>query len=185
MFRIVIAFFTSILLATAPISDAFGNEAYSDTEARVRAAILFGILRFTYWPDSHSPIDNIRICVSGNSPIAASLSSMPSIPQIGSHKVTIEDLQADSSQLCHAHIVGNTTTEPNTPTYGALLICDNCRPEHTQKAAIDLHRVGDVVRFDINIDKLEAHGIELSASVIKLADRCSSSNPEIRGCNDN
>lgn len=184
MFRFVSTFVLGLVLAMTAVADNSRSTGYHDSESRVRAAILFGVLRFTYWPEDSAPKEHINLCISGQSNIANSLAAMPSIPQIGSYQVKLIDHKPDSNQACHAHIVGDASDHTESSEYGALLICDDCDAQTAQNTAINLNRVGDVVRFDINLDKLEEHGVELSASVIKLANKCSTSNPEIRGCND-
>ena len=184
MLRVTSTLVIGLFLASISFADSAEPKSYHESEARVRAAILFGILRFTYWPENTSPDDQINLCVSGTSNIAKTLSAMTSIPNIGSYQVSLTTHDPDADQFCHAHIIGEANSEPETADFGSLLICDNCDPEHAKKTAINLERVGDVVRFDINLDRLEEHGVELSASVIKLANKCSSSNPNVRGCND-
>jgi len=157
----------------------------SYNESLVRAAVIFGILRFTDWPEVKAPDEQVKLCAYGPSPSANAISELKNIPGIGSTRVIYEFIdRREDLGTCHAVIVGkNVSLERfvDTPT---LLICDGCSADLSAKSAINLSKSDNRIQFEVNLDRVEEQQLSLSSSLIELAARCSSSNPAIRGCNE-
>jgi hypothetical protein len=152
-------------------------------ESLVRAAVIFGILRFTSWPENFKPAGEIELCAIGASASANAIASLKTIPSIG--QTTISYLGNPSSIFgCHALILGEGDQLDLDGTANALIICDNCSPTIMTRSAVILRRNDNKIQFEINLDRVEENKLSLSSSLIELASRCSSTNPAIRGCDD-
>jgi len=153
-------------------------------ESLVRSAVIFGILRFTDWPESKAPDGLLKLCAYGFSPSSNAISELKSIPKIGRTQVVFEQLD-DLNELesCHAIILGASVenVQLKSPT---LLICDECSDGYVHESAIRLSKNENRIQFEIDLDRIDEQSLSLSSSLIELASRCQSSNPAIRGCND-
>lgn len=177
-------FFALLISLIIDISSANADQhGYSDS--LVRAAVIFGILRFTQWPDENSDSNEILLCTFGKTSSGNGMSKLESIPNIGGKTVKLKNLRSNTDfKGCHALIVGQGVSINNLEIKSTLLICDDCLARDNDLYAIRLMRNKNRIQFDINIDRVEQQNINLSASLIELAASCSSTNPNIRACND-
>jgi uncharacterized protein DUF4154 len=156
---------------------------YSD--AMVRAAVIFGILRFTDWPVKKRDNDSVRLCLYGNSPSGSAIAKLDKIPSIGRKTVTVTtNPPLANINNCHAVIVGHDAPVLQNITDSVLLICDECDQTESEVFAIHLLIKENRIQFAINLDRTQEQQINLSASLIELAASCSSSNPNIKACDD-
>ncbi|MDX1451651.1 MAG: YfiR family protein [Oleiphilaceae bacterium] len=168
-------------LALLPVKAA--EPGYSD--GMVRAAVIFGILRFAEWPEILSTQEKVVLCAVGQSPAVEAIGSLKTLPRIG--QVVVEYRGALSpSQLrgCQAVIMGRRTGSQLPLAPSALLICDECDPAAHGVAAINLMQLDNRIQFEVNLDRVREQKVNLSASLLELAARCSSRGTEVRGCND-
>lgn len=169
-------------------SSLFSSYTQAETSyeaSSVRAAVIFGVLRFTRWTDNVSEERAIRLCTYGSSPSGATISNLSDMPKFG--QLTIElrlDISESELDACDAVIVGDKALRLDPLPPSLLVICDSCEPAKQSAFAIQLVQVDNRIRFEINLDQLQQQQLELSASLIELASKCSSSNPNIRGCDD-
>lgn len=171
-----------MLLQFAPLGVA---SASSYKESLVRAAVIFGILRFTEWPEDNAPQDSIRLCTIGESASSEAISSLKQLPAIG--QVSVDHVKIKSWEAgtqCHAAVLGKDIQLPDSAFRSMLLICDGCSDQMNSMAAISLARQDNKIRFEINLDRVEEQKLSLSSSLIELASKCSSASRSIRGCND-
>lgn len=175
---------TLILLAcmSGPVK-VMADPVYSD--GMVRAAVIFGILRFTDWPETPHSREQVLLCALGESPSERAISSLEKLPSIGASQLRY--ISGSEAYLrmhdCQAVILGQHA--PAFPlAESVLLICDECASESQNSAAVSLARRGDRIQFEVNLDRVREQGISLSASLLELASRCVSSDQRVRGCND-
>jgi len=161
-------------------SQASSRTAYN--ESLVRAAVIFGILRFTQWPEGQVDSHEVALCSYGDSASSRAIAGLEKLPSIGQTKVVYRD-DVNSVDGCHAVIIGKgkSLLAPQAPT---LLICDDCDVATASKASITLNRIESRIQFEINLDRVDEQRLSLSSSLIELAASCSSTNPAIRGCDD-
>lgn len=181
--RLVVAL--SFLFSVPLASISFAYADISQKESKIRTAVIFGLLRFASWPDGRHPVDKITLCEAGKSVTAKTIKDLRSIPKIG--KYTIESKSVDTSMPiddCHAVLIGKDSPQLDFGDNSVLVICDDCDPPSVSVSAINLKRKDNLIQFEINMDHIEQRNIKLSATVLELASKCSSSNPAIRGCDD-
>jgi len=178
----LVCFALSFCIASVQTT-AMGTER---SEAMIRAAIIFGILRFTYWPEENQPQNVLNLCEVGVSKTASAIRNSKIPPTIGNTSVTLlSTAEGFDSGICHALLIGRdapTLAPIHTPI---ITFCDDCSTNDYENTAIRLRLKNNQVQFEVNLDQLNKREITLSASVIELASKCYSSNPSIRGCNDN
>lgn len=181
--NLILATLTIVIVLHFPASNVEARGKRN--EAMVRAAVVLGILRFTYWSESNQPKDTIMMCELGKSRVADAFRGLGKIPKIGKLAVKVNSIKKEEMiNQCHALIVGENALSADIKDKHVLVICDNCDKAYQRESAIALRLKNNVIRFDINLDKLDDQDISLSASVLELAAKCRSSNPEIRACND-
>lgn len=152
---------------------------YSD--GMVRAAVVFGILRFTGWPTEKYPASDIKLCAHGDSDTIRAIDQLDPIPAIGNIKVDYAHDDAMSLDTCHAVILGNGMPDIYRDS-ATLLICDECGDAAKNQSAIVLDRGGSRIEFHINLDRVKEQGLKLNSSLIELAASCTTTDPAIRGC---
>lgn len=159
------------------------HKAYTDE--MVRAAVIFGILRFAEWDGQQPTEDHLELCAYGESPSVSAIQTIAKLPKAGSAELNfIPDAEQSNFADCDALILGDHRKPIDTPPSGVLLICDECSEQFRPRAAISLMQEDSRIQFEINLDQVRAQQINLSASLIELAASCSSSDPQIRGCDD-
>jgi len=172
-----------ILLFCSLVGPAHAASKPVYNESLVRAAVIFGVLRFTSWPESFKPQGELRLCAVGESASASAIASLEKIPSIGSTLIIYSNGPADLSQ-CHAVIAGEDEAVNLGQSNAALLICDSCNASIMASSSVVLQRTENRIQFEINLDRVQESELSLSSSLIELAARCSSTNPAIRGCDD-
>ncbi|TNC83000.1 MAG: hypothetical protein C9356_00700 [Oleiphilus sp.] len=179
LFTLVLCSSWSLLFSSA--SAATGKSAYD--ESLVRAAIVFGILRFTSWPEKFAPSQEVNLCAYGASPAAKAIAGLESTPSIGMRKVVHREVTAISGLAdCHAVIVGKDVSIQDLLPNAILMICDGCDSRTKDLSSITLARMDNRIQFEINLDRIDEQRLSLSSSLLELAAQCSSSNPAIKGC---
>ncbi|MFC3094515.1 YfiR family protein [Alteromonas sediminis] len=175
--------FCAWTLFFASVHAAENGEAQN--ESLIRAAVVFGILRFVDWPEQHAPKDIINLCEYGESEVAEAIRSLNGSRKVGKRKVVVKTLnKTNTTELCHALLIGEESPAIPLQKTPALAFCDNCEQEYRDMTSVVLKRNENLVQFEVNLDHLDQQDIRLSASVIELASKCYSSNPSIKGCSN-
>ena len=160
-----------------------GKSAYD--ESLVRAAVVFGILRFTSWPENFAPDNEVSLCSFGPSASASAIASLNKKPSIGKMSIRYKEVQAHSELAqCHAVIVGEEVSISAALPTPTLIICDGCDSVTKELSAIKLARIENRIQFEVDLDRVDEQELSLSSALIELAVRCSSTNPAIKGCRD-
>jgi len=163
---------------------SFANKK-AQSESLIRAAVVFGILRFVGWPEHNQPEDVINLCEFGNSAAAGAIRSLNGSKKVGTLNVAvISEDDVNGQANCHALLIGKNVSSLPVEKNAVLAFCDNCEDEYRDSASVVLRRNENLVQFEVNLDHLEEQDIRLSASVIELASKCYSSNPSIKGCSN-
>ena len=159
------------------------SDEYS--ESMVRAAVIFGILRFTEWPNTSEIKSVVHLCTLGKSPSSQAIRNLEKTPSIGQRTVLVSvDVDPKKLEQCDAIIVGRGASIPDKPKKPVLWICDECRQVNDKFYAIKLILKDKRIQFNVNLDNINEQSINLSSSLIELAAYCFSSDPNIRLCND-
>lgn len=164
-------------------TSAAGQSAYD--ESLVRAAVVFGILRFTTWPEQSETSQEVRLCAFGDSASARAIAGLKATPGIGEREVTYHEVSTVSALVdCHAVIIGDGVSVPQRLPNAILMICDGCESTTKALSSITLTRMDNRIQFEINLDRVQEQRLNLSSSLLELASLCRSSNPAIKGCRD-
>lgn len=171
------------------VSVSVNAESYD--ESLVRAAVIFGILRFSSWPDQDTG-SVLQVCGFGQSQSSKAMQGLAGgMPKIGDTNLNYQQLDGltnlDKCQVLvagtkpekgdlfglYSHLDNNTST---------LMICDDCDPDMQPYAAVNLVKREQRMQFQINLDRAEQQGIRFSPSLIELAASCYSSRLESAFC---
>ena len=182
---VVLTFVLSCCFSIAVSSKVLGADKSAYDESLVRAAVVFGILRFTSWPENFAPSDEVSLCAYGPSASATAISSLNKKPSIGKRSIRyLEVLTQNELSECHAVIVGEEVSIAVALPTPTLIICDGCDSVTKKLAAIKLARIENRIQFEVDLDRVDEQELSLSSALIELAVRCSSTNPAIKGCRD-
>jgi len=150
-------------LVTAPIM------AQSSNPERLKAAIVFNILRFVNLPDSgRGPID---FCVSANDPAARSFRAF-SGRTAGSRTVSVRTIRGNAYGRCDVVYLGSASSQAvaNASGSGRLIMGDG-RRFIDRGGSVGLVRMGSQIRFEINLDAAAKSNVRISSKLIRLAAR--------------
>lgn len=151
----------------------------------VRAAVIFGILRFTQWPSEKLNGVSLTLCALGISPTSNAIETLPRIPSVAKFKLNYRHYESfDDTQDCHAIVLGVNPQGQAINLHNTLLICDGCDDPFIERSAIRLFKQAKRIQFGINLDRIDSQGLSLSSSLIELASQCYSSNPAFSGCRE-
>lgn len=161
----------TVALLVALICGSYSHSALASvSEAKVRAAMIVGILRYTRWdtPDEHR---QYTLCTLSRSATADELNRARDKIRIDQKVIQLIDIQNKAQTHCDVIISSPNTAEAQllaSANPHTLLICDGCeRPN--DHSAIRLIRHKQRIGFDINISKAAAAGIQFSSALLELA----------------
>lgn len=164
------------LILAISLSTGGEAEAVESVEAQVKAAILVKLTKFVEWPaDRLAPSANLKICLLGESPMAAILLSMgDQLSQ--SHALEISTLASPADHQineCHVLYLGESDAERieslSTLRKPALLTVADSRDFATSGGMIELVRDGSHIAFRINLKMARAAGLNINAQLLALA----------------
>jgi hypothetical protein len=159
----------------APVAAAPAGPAARVDEYRLKAAILYSLIKFVDWPaDSFSrPADPLVICVLGTDPFGQTLDDVLRGHTVASRPIVARRV-TDTTGGCH--VVFTNESDPNR----LAAILDRLRKSTVLTVGeadgftgtggmVGLATAGERVRFDINADALEAARLRVSPQVLALA----------------
>lgn len=171
------------------VSATANAESYD--ESLVRAAVIFGILRFSSWPDQDNS-SVIKSCGFGQSPASSAMQNLSDgMPKIGNNKLQYQRLEALSGlDECDVLVAGAKPEQSDIfelyaqldNNHTTLMICDECDPELKSYASVNLVKREQRMQFQINLDRAEQQGVRFSPSLIELAASCYSTRLESEFC---
>ncbi len=165
-----------MLVMVAAMSWMSGQHSVAQKLSRddVQAAYLYNFGRFVRWPGeaSHRPM---LVCVAGEDPFAATLKKLVEGEQIDGRPLEVRDVdRIEAVGDCSILFVGAQEHERED----AFLSAAAARPILTVGDSPDfLERGGmiqfllmqDHVRFEVNLDECNRHGVGLSSELLKVA----------------
>jgi hypothetical protein len=145
-------------------------------EYQVKAAYLYNFISFTEWPANTGA--ELQLCVYGPDPFGAELDTLAG-KSVGRRTLTIARLNTvDLLDTCDAVFLTRDVIS-NMPRIldqlGArpvLTIADKPGPA-PQGVAINMRNAAERVVFDVNLDAVHAHGLNLSFRLLRLAEEVS------------
>ena len=150
-----------------------GAEEKAFPEYELKAALVYQFAKFSTWPTNSftSPTEPIKIGILGVDPFGPFLKQMVQSRTIGGRKLEIVALrEGDDIGACHILFVSGSEKERLT----AILAAVDAKPvltiseiEKFAKAggAVRLVRVGENVRFELNVQATESAHIQISSTL--------------------
>lgn len=141
----------------------------SESEARIRAGMIIGILRFTTWDASNTGFPELWICSIGKTYSSRVFSVREIGVVINGRKLLFRHLQGnDKFENCNVLLLGSDADEL-IPGYGnPLTICDGCNVNRTP-AMVTLFRQKRRIGFDVDLDLAKLAGLNFSSDMLELA----------------
>lgn len=143
-------------------------------EARLRAAIVVGILRYTTWNNEVEEGSELLLCSVGQTYSTNALKTEENRITVHGRKlkVTVRKENADLGN-CPVVIYGNTSNRPIkneiAKSYdNQLTICDGCNTERSS-AIVTLTRRGGRIGIEVNVSKAKKVGLKFSSDMLELA----------------
>lgn len=172
-FRALLASLIGVLaLAAAP---GAGAEEYREHE--LKAAFLFSFTKYVEWPPARLPAADtpITIAVTCDDPLQAALKSIAWGRQVNGRSVKVRVL-ASVAEAASAHIIfvcGSDDARLAAIREAArgmpILLVGESDQFWAEGGMIRLQRVGDQLRFSIDVRAAEGARLKISAQLQKLA----------------
>ncbi len=176
-----------ICIVSVAIGLCFSTGAFARSESEIKAFYLYNFIKFVTWPDEPTTAD-IKICIAGDNPFSAMTD------KLNARKVRNRQISVQSERLSSVNYSGGSlaasadfadcsvlflgASEENF--YVALVDDLGDSPVLTisdidgfidDGGMIGFIKVGNVVRFDINLKKARKAGLKMSAKLLELANR--------------
>ena len=144
------------------------------SESEIKAFYLYNFIKFITWPSEPSDAD-INICIAGDNPFSSLTEKLNSLK---ARKRKIQLVSAADIALSECSVMFLSESESNF--YEELLASLAGKPVLTisdiggfieHGGMIGFIKVGNVVRFEINLKSARAAGLEMSAKLLELASR--------------
>jgi hypothetical protein len=158
-----IALCTSVLVAAS----SYSQPQKPFTEADIRVAIIHRILLFTDW--GAIPRADQNICTLGQDDSIKELRALETIQLQNNTPVSIEEYHSGDQQ-CLAMIIGSDIDFKQTQLpEPSLVICNDCK--ESQLIAVNLLRINNQIRYDLDIRAASAIGVRFRSDVLKWANK--------------
>ncbi len=143
-------------------------------EARLRAAIVVGVLRYTTWSNEVENDSELLICSVGKTYSANALKTEEGRISVHGRKLKVTEMQANEDiSNCPVVIYGNIPNRPlkdvaSTNYQSQLTICDGCNTE-SSPAIVKLTRQGGRIGIEVNLTRAKKNGLKFSSDMLELA----------------
>lgn len=176
------ALLAALLLAAA---EGVRADAGSDLEAQVKAAFLLNFAKFVEWPDGTftAPGDPVTACVAGEDPFGEILDTLVQGESVGGRRLIVHRTRS-SAELRDCNLVFVPRSErrqrellSSLEGEGILTVGDAgsfLADGGVIRFVLDQNRV----RFEINLEAAESHGLTLSSKLLRLARAVHERQPE-------
>jgi hypothetical protein len=162
------------LLVGMPVGSSADTPA---SEYAVKAAIVFKIAKFVYWPETEhsSKNDVLSICLPENDPIGPSIDALRG-EKIHGRRIEVQRLSAVKSVTTDCEIL--YLSRPSADRHGALLDRISKSPVLTIGDGGNFVESGGIialeikqsrVQFAINVRASQRAGLDISAQLLQLA----------------
>ncbi len=139
------------------------------SEANIRTAFIHRILQYTQWDNANS--DTLSLCAVGSEQDFQSLKLLDRRKITSDTEIAVSEYSESVAVECHVVIVGtDKKMDPLLLPNSALLICNGCEINR-EKAAVDLIRINDQIRYNVNIQLASQSGVKFRSDVLKWANK--------------
>jgi hypothetical protein len=145
-------------------------------EARIKAALVFKIVKFVDWPaSSFGPGVPVRICTLGDSPVAQALSAVDGKP-VRDRSAQILRLGSTPGEVASCHVLYLAPTARDAipglqaALRGRAVLTISDQPEFARRGGmIGLERDENRIAFEINLRAAREAGLAPAAPLLELA----------------
>ena len=163
----------------APYAEpGYAQAAPGPLEYRVKAAYLLNFARYVQWPPSAfaDPESPINVCVLGRDPFGRVLEETFEGRRVNTRPFRVLRPGRPAAELCHVAFVGEATAAVREAWLGVLreeatLTVGDGSDFARRGGMIGFVPIEETVRFEINVDAVEAGGLQISSRVLALATR--------------
>lgn len=150
------------------------SDAMARTESEIKAFYLYNFIKFVTWPDE--PVDtDINICIYGDNPFTALTDKLNTLT-VRDRKVNVIDHDELPFSECSVlyvsdsekHFYNELLTELNNAPVLTVSDIDGFMAEG---GMIGFIKVGNLVKFEINLSTARASRLNMSAKLLELASR--------------
>lgn len=148
------------------------SAAFARSESEIKAIYLYNFIKFITWPAEQADTD-FNICIYGNNPFGTHIDKLQSLT-VRQRAINISypnrgDLQScdvlfitDSEEKFSAEILRKLTRQP-------ILTVSDIDGFINTGGMIGFVKLGNVVKFDINLEQARSSELEISSKLLKLA----------------
>jgi len=148
---------------------AVPTSAQTSDPDRLRAAIVFNVLRFIDFPDTSR--GQIDFCVASNRSAASNFQAF-SGRRAGSRTVLVRRVQGTAYAGCDVVYLGSaSSSEVATASRSGRLTMGNGRSFIDRGGMVGLVQMGNQVRFEVNLEAAGESDLRISSRLIRLAAR--------------
>jgi YfiR/HmsC-like len=146
-------------------------------EYQVKAAYILNFVNFTEWPaDALGPVtDPFRICLAGADPFGGALESTVKGEAVLGHPIAIERVtRAEGALQCQVLFVPAGSAAPTAEWLRPLaslpiLVIGESNALFSEGGVVSFAVEQGHVRFDVDRQNAQRHGVQLSSRVLRLA----------------
>ena len=170
----------SVSVVVGPALEARGAAAADSTlEYRVKAAFLYNFTRFVEWPPLRTANESapLVIGVLGEDPFGETLDKTVSGKRVKGRSVEVERFESEAGiERCHVLFVSGSESDRLPLVLNRLeglpvLIVGESKDFIEHGGAVRLFRKDGRVQFEISLDASDRAQLQISARLLKVADR--------------
>lgn len=169
-----------IFLMCSMISPAVLADTSDPKVGRIKAAFVYNIAKFVYWPASHSRYDDLNVCFYRSDFMGQGFDAIVGREVHGKSvsKSVISDLA--QSKACHILLLGAENMGQYrqeyanvSPRIGLLTVADlTASREHGRElpgVLLSLVRRGSSIGFEVSLKQVRERQLRMSSQLLKLA----------------
>lgn len=167
----------SLLMAMPAVLRADDSPATMSREYEVKAAFLFNFAKYGEWPEASLQASPFRFCIAGRPELASWLSTRLRGQRVHALVVDVVDIGNDLSPGCHLLFLSSTVTIERQRGLIAgtqqrpILVIGEGADILAEGAAVHLFLAEGTVHFEVNLNTLAQHNLQLSSKLLRHADQ--------------
>ena len=146
------------------------------SEAQVKAAFLFNVVKFVQWPPSDLPSDTVVIGLVARDSFRRALEGVANGKTVNGRSIVVRELRAEEdARGCHVVFFDEASDAPRRSGIlrrvrdGAVLTVGESTKFMTEGGLVRLYIEGDRLRFQIDSVGVQLSGLKVSAQLMSLA----------------
>lgn len=152
----------------------FGGQVLARSEVEIKAAYVYNFVKFVTWPEAKLETESdFQLCIYGDNPFGTFTEKFNSLSVQGRN---IAVKYPDISQISGCNVLFiNHAEEKFLPEIISLtskhpiLTISEIEDFTDMGGCVGFLKLGNIVRFDINLEKARSVGLDISSKLLKLA----------------